>query len=484
MELLGKRECYQEALEYYEKLRMLLEEEDGEPDTRTQDLAEFLRTKQTQRSQRTHTPLPPPEQSKNTSSLADVDSRYIPSRQGLDFYASDNKAIRDLVFEAVRQGIIESVKTLGGYMPEETFLLGQGDGMAYFDSAKRATLRHIAVLLGAMVSSSPILGSSTWLRSQPSHSLDLEILEQFIDALSVLLAKGEAHYVMHTSQSLYRQFVQEDLSNDIRLADIYLRLGFLVAAAQEYTLAWYQRDHAVIQTYDHLENTILRRFENDQHFREAYARLLAKRGRQHRVLWLFDLCEKECEDGLALTNDLDNYSLRTHFLCERAHIEATRGNESAWIRKLEAARSGVLLMPPLERQKALHQINYMQGEGYKRFAFHTQKDFSLLQREKYAQIALGYITQWDGATIEVPGFETVVASISRAQCFILLDPEQAINLVNQQKTFVEQHYPTLLAKVYRVLSLAQQRLQMNTNEFLQIFQGTSYVAYQKGYNVI
>ena len=52
MELLGKRECYQEALEYYEKLRMLLEEEDGEPDTRTQDLAEYVRTKLIQRPPR------------------------------------------------------------------------------------------------------------------------------------------------------------------------------------------------------------------------------------------------------------------------------------------------------------------------------------------------------------------------------------------------------------------------------------------------
>jgi tetratricopeptide (TPR) repeat protein len=55
MELLGKRECYQEALEYYEKLRMLLEEEDGEPDTRTQDIAEYIRTKQIQRKGHAHT---------------------------------------------------------------------------------------------------------------------------------------------------------------------------------------------------------------------------------------------------------------------------------------------------------------------------------------------------------------------------------------------------------------------------------------------
>jgi DNA-binding SARP family transcriptional activator len=485
MELLGQRECYQEALEYYAKLETILSEEEGEPDARTQDLAKYVRTKQTRRNQGMRTALHPRGGSKNTSSIVEVDSGYIPFSQRIDFYASDNKAILDLVFEAAKQGIIETAKILGSHMPEEAFSLKQGDGMAYFDSAKRATLRQIAVLLGSMVGSHPVLNSSKWPQSQPSHDLDLELIRKHIDALSVLLTKGEAHYVLHAAQGLYRQFGQEELSReDIRLADIHLQLGFLVAAAQEYALAWYQRDNAVIQTYNHLENTLLRRFENNQHFREAYARLLAKRGRQHRVLWLFDLCEKECEDGLALTNESENYSLRTHFFCERAHIEATRGNEAAWLHKLEVARSGVLPMPLLERQKALNQIDYMQGEGYKRFAFHTQKDFSLSQREKYAQLALDHIAQWDGATIEVPGFETIVANISRAQCFILLNPEQAIRLANQQKASVEQHYPTLLAKIYRVLFLAQQRLQMNNDEFLQMFQGTSHAAYQTGYNIL
>lgn len=49
MELLGKQERYQEALEYYAKLEATLEEEGGAPDARTKDVAEYLRTKQIQR---------------------------------------------------------------------------------------------------------------------------------------------------------------------------------------------------------------------------------------------------------------------------------------------------------------------------------------------------------------------------------------------------------------------------------------------------
>jgi hypothetical protein len=49
MELLGKRECYQEALEYYQRLLDILKEEGREPDPRTQKTERYLRTKRIQR---------------------------------------------------------------------------------------------------------------------------------------------------------------------------------------------------------------------------------------------------------------------------------------------------------------------------------------------------------------------------------------------------------------------------------------------------
>src|SRR5258708_10764736 len=39
MELLGQRECYQEAFDYYQRLRVLLEAEKLQPDSHTQDVA-------------------------------------------------------------------------------------------------------------------------------------------------------------------------------------------------------------------------------------------------------------------------------------------------------------------------------------------------------------------------------------------------------------------------------------------------------------
>ncbi len=68
MELLGKHERYGEALSYYEQCKVALAEQDCTPDARTHDLAEYLRTKQTQREHplprsiggdRSFVPIPP-----------------------------------------------------------------------------------------------------------------------------------------------------------------------------------------------------------------------------------------------------------------------------------------------------------------------------------------------------------------------------------------------------------------------------------------
>src|SRR6266567_31718 len=264
------------------------------------------------------------------------------------------------------------------------------------------------------------------------------------------------------------------------LADVESRSsspGMLVGAAQEYALPWYQRDQAVMQTYNHIEDNILCKFDVSSTLQLEYARLLAKRGRQHRVLWQFEACVRECEDGLAALRDVDDYSLRTHFLVERAHIEATRGDELLWMRKLDEARRGALDMKMADRGPALSQVDYMQGEGYKRFAFHTQKDLSMSIREKYANFALGQFTQWQGATIELPGFEDLVVQVSRAQCFILVDPDEAIHLAKQLGKQAEQRYPALLDKIHRVIFLAQQRLLMGSSEFSHIFKEASQSAY-------
>ncbi len=54
MELLGQRERYHEALEYYERFQKLLAQDDQKPTAQTQDVATYLRTKQIQRVSQYH----------------------------------------------------------------------------------------------------------------------------------------------------------------------------------------------------------------------------------------------------------------------------------------------------------------------------------------------------------------------------------------------------------------------------------------------
>lgn len=123
----------------------------------------------------------------------------------------------------------------------------------------------------------------------------------------------------------------------------------------------------------------------------------------------------------------------------------------------------------------------MQEEGYKRLAFHIQKNLSLSTREKYANIAVSRFNQWDGTTIELPDYESLVVTTSKAQCMVLLNPEEALNLTGQLRKPAEQNYPTLLDKIYRVEFLAHQRINTSKNAFSQAFRTQ---VYRSGKNVL
>jgi len=468
MRVLASQGRAREALACYERTkRVLLREQQVQPLARTRELAEQIR---------------------NESIVLEEKQAYVVTNHVLSLHIEndlsqkgDSQNAPILSFTADQAALLSSLLELGD------------DAMAYFDPSKREALRQIAAAIGmAAVGSRAIVDPEAWERLsmtlvKPSAllTLDLYLVDQYTGALSRLLTKGEAQYVMHASQNLYNKLIQEyPSSRDTHLAGTQLRLGMLVGAAQEYSLPWYQRDQAVMQTYNHIEANVFGKVDVKNTFSHEYARVLAKRGRQYRVLWQFEECEKECEDGISSLGEIDDFSLRTHFLCERAHIEATRGDELLWMRKLEEARRGVLGMDLTDRERALNQVDYMQGEGYKRFAFHTQKELSMSMRERYAKRALDQFTQWKGATIELPGFEVLVAQVSKAQCLILLDPEEAIHLAGQLRKSAEQHYPALLDKIHRVVFLAQQRLQMSSSEFLQIFKEASQSAYHAGRNVL
>jgi DNA-binding XRE family transcriptional regulator len=355
----------------------------------------------------------------------------------------------------------------------------QGDTVVVqFDESKRETLRKLLTLIGV---STVTIGSEIFSKTSTATTLDLEVIENHADALSRLIANGEARYVVQQSKRLYDILAQQH-PGDSHTATTQFKIGMLLASAQEYTLPWYQRNYSVIHTYNMLESDVLPKCVLNASL--LHLKLIAKRGRYRRVLWQFDDGVNECEAALLQLEPGEDFSLYTHFLCERAHIEATRGDEMLWLHKLEGARRSVLALEGVEYTKALNQINYIQGEGYKRFAYHTRKDYTLIEREKYADLALTHFNKWDGATIEDPTFEAMVVQTSKAQCMILVDPDESLRLAEQVRTQATQGYPTLLDKVHRIEFLAHRRLTASDEHFLQIFRGTSNSAYEIGGNVL
>lgn len=356
----------------------------------------------------------------------------------------------------------------------------QGDTfVVQFDELKRETLREI---LG-LISTGTLLNDSELspVKVSTAINLDLEVIENYVDSLSQLISRGGAGYVVQQSRKLYDTLTQQN-SNDPHVATTQFKIGMVLATAQEYTLPWYQRNQSVVRTYDTLEKEVLPKCSLSVPL--LHLKLLGKRSRYHRVLWQFDEGVNECETALLQMKPIEDFSLYTHFLCERAHIEATRGDEILWLHKLEDGRRSVMVLEGVERSKALNQINYIQGEGYKRFAYHTRRNSTLVEREKYAKIALAHFNRWDGATIEDPTFEAMVVQTSRAQCMILIDPHEALHLAEHVRTQIIPGYPTLLDKVHRIEFLAQHRLTTSDDDFLQIFRDTSNSAYQLGGNVL
>ncbi len=150
MELLGRRECFQEALACYEKLRVLLEEEGREPGAQTRDLAAYLRTKQLQRGPgRTAPLLPPAAHPQATRGPAEGAREAVAGRQGAAWTPAEQQALSDLVREATRQGIIEALSVLGRPLPDPAPLSDQEEGRRQGETHPQASRPLRAALLRA-----------------------------------------------------------------------------------------------------------------------------------------------------------------------------------------------------------------------------------------------------------------------------------------------------------------------------------------------
>ncbi len=113
----------------------------------------------------------------------------------------------------------------------------QGDTVVVqFDESKRATLQSLLTFIGA---GTAFIGSGMLpARTDTGIKLDLEVIENYVDSLSQLIMSGGAKYVVKQSSKLYDTLAQQ-YPDDPYISTVQLKVGMLLAAAQEYTLPWY-----------------------------------------------------------------------------------------------------------------------------------------------------------------------------------------------------------------------------------------------------
>src|SRR5436305_14645490 len=104
------------------------------------------------------------------------------------------------------------------------------------------------------------------------------------------------------------------------------------------------------------------------------------------------------------------------------------------------------------------------GEGYKRLAFDNKHTLPVYIRACYAQKALdSFSRSWDALKLDSVA-HYLVGQVSAAQCFIWIDPDEAIRQTYQIRDLAVQFYPSLLAKIDRTIYLAKLRRQARKND--------------------
>ena len=154
MELLGKRECAHEALGYYEQLCRLLEEDERRPDAQTQDVAEYIRTKQLQRPthlqivlQREQQESPPPFQPEIHSVLSPL--LYQGKAESALFSPFSLSLAQGIMQSISQQPSAQDISLIGLTSEQADFLSSflREISMTHFDFKKRKTLQQIAAAI-------------------------------------------------------------------------------------------------------------------------------------------------------------------------------------------------------------------------------------------------------------------------------------------------------------------------------------------------
>ncbi len=338
------------------------------------------------------------------------------------------------------------------------------------------------------------------------RTIDLDLADHQAKFLQYMLDQGcYRQELMVSTQLWYDKLMEQDPNTkDLRLAQAQVRFGVILGSIQYFSLPWYQRPRAV-RVFNMVENIISRFAMEDIHLKDKlvpiqkeYATLLSLRAPLYR-----DFSQRPPPDEVRISDnaylsrsnaDYDMgifYAQRVNdplllsiLLRHRFHNSAILGSEKLWEYQIEEAREQSQYISTDYREGILALINDEKAEGYKRLAFNINKEFSRRTRREYAERALQGLEESLAEIKRFPKAEdllmqvtiersliaqSLLVKVDQAQCLILIEPKEAIHLIEQIWHDIEKSYPALLQKMKRTLHFAQEQLYTPNSNPLLLF---------------
>ncbi len=310
------------------------------------------------------------------------------------------------------------------------------------------------------------------------YDLGVGLIETWDDCLF----HGRAQLVAEQAKNRYRTLIMSPYLVDEECALTAIRVGMRLARAQEAIFDWYKRNEIAIATYTHVEQHIIRRFENPSREKRAikreHAQLLALRASLLRGVERFDESAKDLRQSMRLAQELNDSLLHVDALCELAHVWISYGNQSQWVRWLDKAREATRSAPASQRDGLFALIVYYEGAGQRRLAFDEKFRFSESEKIQWADKAIGNMQEsrrqlgddWSQYVLQgdLAG-HPLITRVSELQCQIWTEPERVVEEVERLKPQITSDLPALLGKLAVSESWPSARLNWPANNALPVF---------------
>lgn len=302
-----------------------------------------------------------------------------------------------------------------------------------------------------------------------------ETLIGVLDALELSWGSGSATVspllVKQQASNTYSALLNGGgFQHDFVLALHTIRAGIRLAQAEEAVVAWFERSQRAIKMYDHVEQFVIEqvvdRFKHDPDFAKITyerAKLIALRAPLYREIGEYEFSIKQADRGATFARDIDDVTLLTDLLRNKAHVRAVQGQSALWEEAMHDAevatgRRGIRDMA----LKGLH--TYHLAEGKRRLAFDHRKPVPLPNRMRYSEEAIALfalsrqqLEGWELQDVAVGSSRhPLIPRVSAAQCRIWLDPRRAIGELEALRVEAQRDHPSLVAKIDYSIECARQ----------------------------